>query len=354
MSRDKPSFNVSLINIDMEWASKLIEVISKGVGSLSAQFVANQITKAKKYEIKEIAQAIAEANNLPVKASYDDGNINILPKDDSINPSLHPEFRAAEFMIRRESQRLASVEKASLYAAEELKKFSKEGGKISKEKINDSWVAKYFDEVGNLREEKALKYWGKLLAGEIKQPGSYSTRTLNLLGNTTKEEAELIRHALNHVILVSNPKIENYKYRDNFGFIYFKIKPEGYKKPVLTHYNSEILSSIGIIGASDSSVMLLKNGKREHLFYCGDYALRISRNKSDNLDKKIRSGKVRLLTTIGLELLGLHQSKVNENYLISIASQESRKNLNSSLYQGIYFEKKRIKFKKTIKEFKQD
>ena len=37
--------------------------------------------------------------------------------------------------------------------------------------------------------------WGKVLAGEIQQPGSYSLRTLDVLSAMTQKEAELFVEA---------------------------------------------------------------------------------------------------------------------------------------------------------------
>lgn len=349
MSKDNSSSNYSLINIDTAWVSKLIDVISSGVGALSANFVAKQITKGKKYEIEEIAKSIAEANKLPVKANYKNGNLTVQPKDDSIDPVDFPEYRAAEFMVRKESLKLASVEKASLFTAEELKKKSESGEKISDKDVDERWISKFFDEVGNIREEKALKYWSKLLAGEIQSPGSFSIRTLNLLGNINTEEAELIYYALNHTFLVSLPKIPNLKFRNNFGFIFYENQPETYENEVLPHYKAELLSSLGILASSSSTVMLLEKEEDEKMFYYGNYGFKVSRADSQK-PQDIRSGKVKLLTHLGLELLELQEFETNKEYIFSVGSKISKKNLDVTILKDSFIKNEQIYFDKVVRE----
>lgn len=43
------------------------------------------------------------------------------------------------------------------------------------------------------------KLWAKLLAGEIKQPGAHSVRTLDVLRNLTREEARLLERVAAYV-----------------------------------------------------------------------------------------------------------------------------------------------------------
>ena len=44
------------------------------------------------------------------------------------------------------------------------------------------------------------KLWGKVLAGEIKQPGSFSLRTMDTLKNISRDEAELFINVIQFAI----------------------------------------------------------------------------------------------------------------------------------------------------------
>ena len=40
---------------------------------------------------------------------------------------------------------------------------------------------RFFDAVGNVSNEELQKLWGKVLAGEMQQPGSCSLRTMEVI-----------------------------------------------------------------------------------------------------------------------------------------------------------------------------
>ena len=67
--------------------------------------------------------------------------------------------------------------------------------------MDKDWFTRYFNIVQDISNEDIQDLWAKLLAGEIKQPGSFSYRTLETLKNMTTDEAELftkIRDILKH------------------------------------------------------------------------------------------------------------------------------------------------------------
>lgn len=67
---------------------------------------------------------------------------------------------------------------------------------VSSEKVDQDWATRFFNIVEDISDEEMQNLWAKILAGEIKQPKSYSLRTLEVLRNLSKEEAEaFIRNA---------------------------------------------------------------------------------------------------------------------------------------------------------------
>lgn len=59
------------------------------------------------------------------------------------------------------------------------------------EKFDFDWFIRFFDSVGNISNEDMQLLWARVLAGEIKTPGSFSLRTLETLRNMTRKEAEV-------------------------------------------------------------------------------------------------------------------------------------------------------------------
>src|SRR5690606_25427708 len=62
---------------------------------------------------------------------------------------------------------------------------------VTDEPLDEDWKTRFFNIAEDISNEEMQSLWGKILAGEIKQPKSYSLRTLELLKNLSKEEAEV-------------------------------------------------------------------------------------------------------------------------------------------------------------------
>jgi hypothetical protein len=60
------------------------------------------------------------------------------------------------------------------------------------EKIDSDWFTRWRDNAKKVRAEELQQLWAKVLAGEVKSPGSYSLRTLEFIKNISQEEANLI------------------------------------------------------------------------------------------------------------------------------------------------------------------
>ncbi len=63
-------------------------------------------------------------------------------------------------------------------------------------------MIRFFNSVKDISDEDIQKIWGRILAGEIKEPNSYSYRTLEKLKNMTQKEAECFQ-------LVSSLALQN-------------------------------------------------------------------------------------------------------------------------------------------------
>ena len=60
---------------------------------------------------------------------------------------------------------------------------------VPDEPVNPDWAARFFDCVKDVSDDEIKIIWAKILAGEIKSPGSYSKSTLNALWNLDAEDA---------------------------------------------------------------------------------------------------------------------------------------------------------------------
>ena len=56
-------------------------------------------------------------------------------------------------------------------------------------KVDDDWLFRWRDAASTVSSEELQILWGRVIAGEIKSPGSFSLRTLEFLKNLSHEEA---------------------------------------------------------------------------------------------------------------------------------------------------------------------
>lgn len=69
--------------------------------------------------------------------------------------------------------------------------YSKNSSENESESYNFDWFVRFFEAVGNISDEKMQELWAKILAGEISKPKSYSLKTIDVLRNIDKQDAEL-------------------------------------------------------------------------------------------------------------------------------------------------------------------
>ena len=83
----------------------------------------------------------------------------------------------------------------------------KKNNKTNGKQYSFDWFIRYYEASGNISDKEMQILWAKILAGEIEKPSSYSLRTLDVLRNMSKEEAECFVKICNTSI-----KIESEKY----------------------------------------------------------------------------------------------------------------------------------------------
>ena len=161
---------------------KLICVASAACGKVYEPLNIKRLADAKAYEIKKISEAIESTTNLA--SHYADGQVNI-----STQMSLTLEERAQCRSKFQEKQKQQNIEAVIVNAYKELESETE----VSPEPVNKDWTLRFFNSIEDISDEDMQTLWGKVLAGEIKKPNSYSLRTLSKLRNLSKNEAILFQ-----------------------------------------------------------------------------------------------------------------------------------------------------------------
>lgn len=114
----------------------------------------------------------------------------VLSLEDVITSTIKNDMGEA---LRKE----ANVAKSILIAEDLL---ADDDTPVNEQNIDDDWLFNWREYAGRVSSEDLQQLWGKILAGEIKQPGSYSYRTLDFLKTLSKSDAEIIANAAQFVI----------------------------------------------------------------------------------------------------------------------------------------------------------
>lgn len=147
---------------------KLIECCSNALGAMAHPWqierVANAETKA------EIIKAKGEGQVAKIKWQSDSELSEI-------------QQRAMQRVLHQEERKQRNIENIVAKALPEVKENAKP------EDVEDDWYANFFDKSRLVSDEEMQMLWGKVLAGEVNQPGSFSRRLLSLLADLDKKDA---------------------------------------------------------------------------------------------------------------------------------------------------------------------
>lgn len=185
--------------------TKLIEMVSGAIGTVYEPRRIKKLADAEAYRIKTLTNAAKEAN-FNGEIEFLDGKIKINSNDIS-----NQEIKS---LIVNEVKRLfnekENIKKIADFAYNELKNDKKE----TNEEIDEDWKNNFFDKGRKIYTEDLQFIFGKILAGEIKQPGTYSKRLLGILSNLSQKEttiftkiAKLSIKGKNNTFIISDKEI---------------------------------------------------------------------------------------------------------------------------------------------------
>lgn len=172
---------VDVINALNQPTQKLIDAVSGAIGKVYEPRYKKKMADAEAYEIEKIGKAIRDNCDMPITYNPD-GTLQI----DTSN---------YEELIKRTGLRLAFQEVKKQENIETVVdnayQLLEQETVVSNEPVDNGWMSRFMNSVGDVSNKDLQELWAKILAEEIKQPDSVSLRTLNVLSNLSKQEAEL-------------------------------------------------------------------------------------------------------------------------------------------------------------------
>lgn len=190
---------------------KLWETVAeKGIGSLFKPWQMRREGRAsielKREELIAIAQAEREAEQIRHGMAHMIGSdAQVLLVDDRPESrdnrqsafAKRIELAVDDVVVADTVRREANVTRALLQAEEALESDPQVPPDA---KVNDDWLYRWRDSASQVSTEELQNLWGRLLAGEVKAPGTYSLRTLEFLRNLSQQEAEAVSKLSQFVI----------------------------------------------------------------------------------------------------------------------------------------------------------
>lgn len=258
-------------------ANKLIETVSKGLGTLyKPRSIRNQgkaEADAKAYEIVALAKAQATANGITASTESIEATVN----------------RVLSTELKRQDNIDFIVEEAYKLLADK---------KVSEEAVDTDWSTRFFNTAQDISDEEMKLLWARVLATEIEHPNRFSLRSIDLLKNLSKKEAEIFM------------KFAKYVIRLNGTFFIWK-QPVKSMQHNLSFDELLLLRELGLIQNSDL-VLNLDESTQEvrEVFTYGKSIIIYSRF----LPVRKKTIDIYLLTTIGEQLFSLTDCKADLQY----------------------------------------
>ena len=240
-------------------------------------------------QIKRIAKAQAEADKIKAQAQIDIYNLK---------------QRALARFVAEEAKKQENMENITEKALPLLDKAA------DPQKMEDDWITNFFDKCRIISDAEMQNLWARVLAGEANSPGTFSRRTVNLLGSLDKKDANLFTElcCFSWRLGSLNPLI-------------YDVSASIYNSRGINFYKINHLSNIGLISFEPLGGYSAKKLPQRAIVEYFGFAVLIEFPKKENT--QIDIGKV-LLTQTGEELIKICGSKPVDGFIDYVLEKWSK------------------------------
>ena len=240
------------------------------------------------YEPRRIRRRAEAESDAAITSAKAEAAVDVIKAESKIEiTDLHQ--RAAHRLIQEEAKRQENMEdiidKAMPHLNEEAKP----------DAMEDDWIANFFDKCRIVSDTEMQSLWARVLAGEANAPGTYSKRTVNLLSDLDKSDAELFTQFCGFGWMIGN-----------FTPLVFDERAEIYTKHGIDFDTLSHLESIGLVQFDGIAGFQRLNLPKKFVVHYYGRRLRLEMPKED--DNELGIGKT-ILTKIGQELAPICGSK---------------------------------------------
>ena len=203
--------------------------------------------------------------------------------------------RAAERFIYEEMKKQSNMEDITRKAIPHLTDDAEPNN------INDDWVSNFFEKCRIVSDDQMQELWAKILAGEGNNPRSFSRKTVNLVADLEKRDAELFTNLCRFVWVVGGAVRP----------LVFDVQSPIYNQLGINFDSISQLETLGLVHYIAVGNFNLTNlPMRVNAFY-GKRPVTLNFPNSDG--NQLNEGQV-LLTQSGHELFRISDAKVVEGF----------------------------------------
>ena len=171
----------------------------EGLAGISVDRARMLIGAQTQREVEEIKSGRKNASDFPLELKFASiGNLsNAVSR---IEPTLSVEtvLEVCDSRVKNDALRHElNTSNAIIFAEEVLREDDSEP---LSEKVDDDWLYRWRDYTGDVSNADLQMLWGRVLAGEVKAPGTYSLRCLDFIRNLSQSEAKLIESMCSLVV----------------------------------------------------------------------------------------------------------------------------------------------------------
>ncbi len=194
--------------------------------------------------------------------------------------------RATDRFVNEEMTKQLNIESITQKALPHL------ADDASPDGMEDDWITNFFDKCRTASDDEMQQAWGRILAGEANNPGLFARKTINLMADLDKRDAELFTNLCRFTWVIGN----------QLQSLVFDTQHDIYNRYGINFGSLGDLETLGLIHFNVAgNFTLVHLPKTFRFYYCGRSAELTMPKESEN---EIRTGKV-LLTRSGLEIASI-------------------------------------------------
>lgn len=154
-------------------AKKAVEKLTGGLTSVGTKALASRLHRYRTGNLVKEAQLVADATGLPLPVVFDK-LVRQRRIDELTMEALRRNCESADVQMAADNDDTAEADTES---------------------TTDRWFHALYDEAGTVDEEDVREAFVRILAGEMRAPGSFSLRTLRVMGALSRSTAQRFRRA---------------------------------------------------------------------------------------------------------------------------------------------------------------